>query len=369
MPFLHLHIDATGRAKACCISSIDLGNFKNSSLHEIWNSEQINLLRNRFLNDEADSRCKNCYTKEASGNDSLRTETLKKYQDLTNEIVQNPTPLYFDIRFSNICNLKCRTCWHGNSSKWFEDAKALNRNLGDKSLIRAFPNKQEFHHNFESYLKSAVEFYFAGGEPLLMEEHLWVLDGLLKENNTHCLLRYNTNLGSLNQFNQDLTNQWKKFDQIEILASIDGLGDKGKSIRSGINLKQFEDNFKKLKALPNIRIKIAPTFSLLSAPLLPELHQHFYKQQLIGVNDVHFNILHQPYFYNVKTLPFDQKEKIETMYQQHIEWIKKLNGDATDWENAIQYMNSEHWHNRYEKTKQETNLLNTIRDEKLELDF
>ena len=42
---------------------------------------------------------------------------------------------------SNVCNFKCRTCWHGNSSKWFEDRLILKNNVSEKAIIKAFNNE------------------------------------------------------------------------------------------------------------------------------------------------------------------------------------------------------------------------------------
>ncbi len=367
MPFVHVHINSTGDMKACCISDIFLGNIKNSDVVEMFNSNQMKDLREKFLRDEADNRCKNCYVKEAAGKESMRLETLNKFEDQLEELIQNPEPKYFDIRFSNQCNLKCRTCWHGNSSKWFEDAKKLNRALEDKSLIKAFADNSELEKQLGNYIESAQEFYFAGGEPLLMEEHQWVLNKLIEKKNFSCLLRYNTNLTSLYQFEKNLIDLWKPFKQIEILASIDGLGRKGEIIRSGINLEKFESNFRKLKELDQVNIKIAPTLSLLNADLLPNLHRTYVEKELIKINDVHFNILDQPYHYNIKSLPKDQKERIQTMFEEHTKWIESNKGDISEWKAAIEYMNQDDWSNRYEKAKQETRKLDDLRGEGIEL--
>lgn len=364
---MHCYVSSTGDMKACCVSDIFLGNIKNSTVNELFDSEKMVELRQKFLRNEPDNRCKNCYDKEASGNESLRLEALNKYENLIDRCIDEPKPLYFDIRFSNNCNLKCRTCWHGNSTKWFEDAKKLNRAIGDKALIKAFENEEELEKNIGPYIEQAEEFYFAGGEPLLMEEHLWVINQLTQKKNRKCLLRYNTNLTVLHQFDRDLVELWKEFDQIEILASIDGLRGKGKMIRSGIDFDVFEYNFRRLQKLENVNIKIAPTFSLLNAELLPELHQYFFEKKLIKIDDVHFNILHQPYHYNVKALPKEKKKIIQTILENHIQWIESHSGNPKDWQTAIEYMNQDDWSNRYQKTIQETQKLNEIRREGMEV--
>lgn len=361
---MHMHVDTGGMCKACCVSNINYGKLEQQPLQDIWNGNQIANLREHFKKNQPHSGCKNCYDKEAGGSESLRTETLRKYAHLTAKIMNNPQPVYFDIRFSNVCNLKCRTCWHGSSSKWFEDAKKLNRAIGEKSKIKAFDSLDHLASQMEPYFTNAVEFYFAGGEPLLMEEHLFVLEQLLKVENYSCLLRYNTNLTSFHQFDKNLLSFWEKFERIEVLASIDAIGEKGEMIRSGMDESIFKNNLKKLQNLKNVHVKIAPTLSILNTREITELHKTFFEDDLIEINDVHFNILYQPYFYNVQALPAEEKEKAKTILESHIGWIRENNGIAIDWENAIAFMFEKDLSNKYQKALQETNLINNIRHEK-----
>jgi len=146
MPWLHLYIDTGGKAKACCNTSITYGSVRNQTVKDIWNGERINEFRTNLLNGEIDKRCAICFNKEAAGKSSIRTETLAKYKSLIPAVLDNDKslkPIYLDIRFSNVCNLKCRTCWHGASSSWFEEAKVLKNNLGNKAIIKATTNNQE----------------------------------------------------------------------------------------------------------------------------------------------------------------------------------------------------------------------------------
>lgn len=368
MPFMHMHIDTGGMSKACCVSNINYGPVKDKNIESIWYGERINSLRESFLNGESHKGCKNCYDKEAGGSESLRTETLSKYGNDINKYIKEPELVYLDIRFSNICNLKCRTCWHGSSSKWFEDAKKLNRAIADKAKIKAFDTLTELESQLGPYFKNAVEFYFAGGEPLLMEEHLFVVDQLLKAENFSCLLRYNTNLTSFHQFDKNLLDYWEQFDRVEVLASIEALGDKGEIIRSGMDVEVFKKNLKKLQTLKNVHVKIAPTLSILNFREITELHKTLFEEGLIGINDVHFNILHQPYFYNVQALPLKQKEEAKASFESHIAWIRANQGISTDWENTITFMFEADLSNKYQKALQENQLLNDLRGENLQLD-
>lgn len=192
MPWIHFHVGDDGIAKACCIANIPYGNINTQSFNEIWDGEPIQRLRNKFKTGEPDKRCAQCYKLEASGGKSIRQETFDKFPDVNISVdsASTPLPIYFDIRFSNICNLKCRTCWHGASSAWFDDAKKLGTNKGQKAVIKNVADFDQFIDKLGPALKNAQEIYLAGGEPLVMEEHYRLLEWLIANNNTNAKLRY-----------------------------------------------------------------------------------------------------------------------------------------------------------------------------------
>src|SRR6185295_8725034 len=39
-------------------------------------------------------------------------------------------PLSVDVRWSNLCNFRCRMCYHRASSAWFDDAVRIDQELG-----------------------------------------------------------------------------------------------------------------------------------------------------------------------------------------------------------------------------------------------
>ena len=127
MPWIHLHIGDHGMTKACCVGNIPFGNINELSLEEVWNGAAISQLRQKFADGQADNRCAQCIHVEQAGGKSMRQETFEKYQHL--DWNKNSLPYYFDLRFSNVCNFRCRSCWHGASSKWFADAKILGLSL------------------------------------------------------------------------------------------------------------------------------------------------------------------------------------------------------------------------------------------------
>ena len=80
---------------------------------------------------------------------------------------------HIDIRFSNLCNFKCRMCNHDFSSNWYEDMKKIRpQNVRETKVLKATDTIVE---DLIPHLSKIRSFYFAGGEPLIMPEHYKVL--------------------------------------------------------------------------------------------------------------------------------------------------------------------------------------------------
>ena len=376
MPWLHLHVDTGGKVKACCNTSITYGSVRNQTVKEIWNGEKINTFRARLLQGEKDKRCAICYNKEAAGKSSIRTETLEKYKSIIPSVLKNEKklkPIYLDIRFSNICNLKCRTCWHGASSSWFEDAKVLKTNFGNKAIIKATTNNQSLIEDIISYSETIEEVYFAGGEPLLMEEHYALLDELLEKKATNTLIRYNTNLSQLKLKNNSALAYWKQFEFVHLSVSIDEVEEQVELIRKGLKWKTFIDNLVIVKKeCPHVKIEIAPTVSVFNVFTLAKVHQYFYNNKYIAsVNDIYLNLLERPNYYNIQILPEDKKGIVKTILQNHVIWLKEHNGSEElikEYNSIIKYLyllNDEKGYSQYQK---EVKKLNLLRNELLEIE-
>lgn len=317
MPFIHYHVSGNGLTKACCVANITYGNANTQTLSEIWNGKPINELRAKFLINKTDPRCFVCHKIEASGGKSIRQETFERFD--YQAIAANPKfPVYFDIRFSNVCNFRCRTCWHGASSKWYNDAKALNTNIGKKAIIKYIDDLDEFILASRNALLGAEEFYFAGGEPLVTEEHYKLLEWLIQNKATKARLRYNTNFSTLAFKHYDLIGLWRHFGEVELLASIDAGNTLGEYIRKDMKWSTILENRKMISDHPFIKFKIAPTVSILNVFQIPDLYNTCLQLNMIKPDDLYINILERPAYYNIQILPKKLKLKIVDKYLQHM---------------------------------------------------
>ncbi len=325
MPWIHLHISNHGKVNACCISHINYGNSNQQTLEEIWQGEKINEIRKNFLSGDPDKRCFNCIQREAAGAKSLRQETFEKFPNVKVENTSASTPIYFDIRFSNVCNFRCRTCWHGASSKWFHDAKVLGTNIAEQAIINNVADFDSFIEKFGEALSHAEEFYFAGGEPLVTEQHYLLLEWLIENNATQARLRYNTNFSKLTFKNKNVLDLWSSFPAVEVMASVDATKELGEYIRKEFDWNLFLENRERIRKHTNITFKLSPTVSILNIEHLPELYREALALKLIEKEDWYLNILEFPGYYNIQIMPEQLKIKVFEKYQDFFNWAKQKN--------------------------------------------
>ena len=134
-PWIHIHAYPTGQAYPCCHAEMrdSIGNTHRDTLEHIWNDLPMRDLRRDMLAGRANSACTRCYEQEASGFFSGRQSANKHHghhiglvdrTDATGHL-DSFQLTYWDIRFSNLCNLRCRSCGHIFSSQWYQDQARL----------------------------------------------------------------------------------------------------------------------------------------------------------------------------------------------------------------------------------------------------
>lgn len=363
MPWIHFHVSNNGTAKACCVANIPYGNINEESLEEIWQGEAINNLRAKFLKGEKDKRCAQCIHREAAGGKSIRQETLERFSKVQVVDKQVDLPIYFDIRFSNVCNFRCRTCWHGASSKWFADAKVLGTNLGKKAIIKNIHDFKNFIEKTGKALLNAQEIYFAGGEPLATEEHYLLLEWLIENQATNVRLRYNTNFSMLHFKQWKALELWAHFPKIEILASIDASEKLGEYIRKEMVWTTILDNREKIRALPHLDFKLAPTVSILNIEHLPTLYLQSLESKMIEPDDFYINILERPFYYNIQALPIEKKTNVRLVFEKMLNENTLSEKIIGQFEEILAFMEKEDKSKYWAKFLQETGKLDEMRGE------
>jgi radical SAM protein with 4Fe4S-binding SPASM domain len=313
--FESLHIAIGGATKPCCEFKDEIANLKEATIEEIWQSEALKELRAKMLRDEWDARCWKCYEAEEAGGVSLRemyNSGDKRNSDF-NPQEQLATPILrtLDLRFSNLCNLSCRTCGPDSSTKWHADAKRLSWwNLSVNPLNETFASHSAALKVLSSALDTLEGIYFAGGEPLLHEGHYALLQHLIDRGRTDLALTYNTNLTALQLGRIDVLPLWSKFKYVSIGASIDGHERRGELIREGLSWDKFVGNVTAIRnQCPHVQIYFAITVSVFNILSLPALCRRLRDIDPALPAQFRFNILQEPRHYSIQILPADMKKQ------------------------------------------------------------
>ena len=227
------------------------------------------------------------------------------------------------MRFSNICNFKCRTCNAENSTLWYDDELKIKSIKHAKVLTIDSFNPKIFDE-LDELIPFVKYIYFAGGEPLLDKNHYLFLEKLILQNRTDIVLSYNTNLSTLMYQNWNALELWQKFKNVKLSISIDAIADKLELIRKGSNWNQIQKNLKLLLVFcPHILIEIYPTVSVLNCYHLPELILYFLLNNYIKtVENINLNILNDPFFLNIGLMNSLEIENLSNLYSTFIESLK-----------------------------------------------
>jgi sulfatase maturation enzyme AslB (radical SAM superfamily) len=335
IPWIHLHAWPDGRAYPCCLGNAQypVGNLKEKSMREIWNDTDMREMRTNMLEDKPCRQCSDCYEQESRGFSSMRNNSNKDYGHFIPEVdetlpdgsLPDMKLHYWDVRFSNICNLKCRSCGSIFSSRWYDDdVKLWGKPLRPRVQF-AGKHDEDVWEQMQEHIPHLAQIYFAGGEPLIMEEHNRILKLLIEKGNTNVRLVYNTNLTELKFKRESVLDLWKHFPNICVAASLDDMGERASIIRSGTDWAQVEQNIRDLKReCPHIDFMISPTLSIMNIWNFVKFHRYMVEEGFIQAKDFNLNILQGPEYYRIDMLPLHLKEKFKQEFEEHIKWLEPI---------------------------------------------
>ena len=105
---------------------------------------------------------------------------MKLTKDNFKKLVLDSDQLWFiDLKLGNICNLKCRSCGSIFSSRWYDDDVRLWGKPLRPRVQFAGRHEEDVWEQMQEHIPHLERIYFAGGEPLIMEEHYQILDLLI----------------------------------------------------------------------------------------------------------------------------------------------------------------------------------------------
>jgi hypothetical protein len=254
--------------------------------------------------------------------------------------------VYYDLRFGNFCNLACRMCgpqdstgWYEDWLKmenkdWFEDSHGIERmhRRGNKLVSDSYGwhDSEDFWRQIESNARNIQHVYMAGGEPLLIERHYEFLERCVEIGAAgNMLIEYNTNMTTVPTRVMDL---WKNFKQVQIGASIDGMGKVFEYQRHPADWEKVLRNLYKVDDGPeNIMAWLAYTVTAYNVLHMPQ----FMRWKLLESGFRKFNntnrrpilthhVAHKPHYLNIRVLPPELKEEVSRRFEALMEEILDL---------------------------------------------
>lgn len=350
----HLYVGTDSNINPCCLADhrFPMGNIEKSDINEIINSESARNIRKHMLNGYQPKACRYCWVKENNNLSSDRNPVdIKEKQKLT-ETIEHFQPTNLDIRVNNVCNFKCRMCSEYFSSsiqKETIDLYGKNGTLGHEKILLDSEKKSERTEKLKKilpYVNNSVEsIYFAGGEPLITDEHYAILDKLLSHNHISLVLTYNTNLSKLTYKKNNVIDYWNLFEHVRVGASIDASDDVAEYTRHGTVWNETLENINKIKCdCPHVDLRITSVAGILNTESLIRLQTKWIQENLFSEQDFSVNVLTDPTFLSLSALPKHHKERISESIINHINTLndKRL---KNEWYEVFEYMNNnDHMH-------------------------
>jgi radical SAM protein with 4Fe4S-binding SPASM domain len=379
MPWVNISTDVNGSLRPCCkftqpniANEYQLPNMKDGKIDVLWNDQGFQKLRQAFLDGKKPKECHQCWEEEDAGFKSMRQSFVNKVNLSNIEFspIAKSGPIAYDLKLSNVCNLKCRICGPTASSTFFKEHKERYK----ERYVKIFEDKNDWMYKSEYWLENKffntdnepvfIEWLnnmqhleITGGEPMTSPENLKLLktlDELDLSKNITFLMNTNTTM-----INDKVLQYIKKFKYAQILLSIDDINNRYEYQRFPGNFSIVEENLEKYKKLqqenPNVSIIIFPTISNFNIFYLDEIHQW-----LDNHNVRHFfNILHYSSYNCIKNLPERVKNILTNKYKNSkIDRIHEL----------MSFMNQPGT-DELHKFLTEVREVDKIRDQKFETEF
>jgi sulfatase maturation enzyme AslB (radical SAM superfamily) len=335
VPWTHMHAFPDGRAYPCCLGNnqFPIGDFKKDTMKSVWNQTPYKNMRKNMLEEKPCKECTRCYEQEKSGFVSMRNSANKHFGQHIS-LVDNTKAdgtyedfklRYYDIRFSNLCNFSCRTCGGWFSSSWYQEEVNLYGKRDYPQILFAGRDENDMWEQMQEHIPYLEQIYFAGGEPLIMEEHYRILKELVKREMFNVRLQYNTNFSRLNLKDEDVLDYWKLFNNVSIGASLDAMGPRAEYIRKGTKWDQIERNRERMiDKCPNVDFYVSATVSLYNILHITDFHRNWVDRGLIKPADWNINILQDPQRDRIDVLPTIYKDQVRAKIEEHLKWLDPL---------------------------------------------
>lgn len=264
LPWRGAHIMPNGTFSYCCVQNQfdeDLkaaGDLSKQTISQARTNAWSNELRKNLIDGVQHKSCRSCWDLENQGIASLRQHYhnqwfehngyAENFEFNSDGTLDNQNIIYWDVRQTNLCNMNCVMCGPDYSSLWNRDIlKSQDKPLKNAGVIDAVQvSKDNILDIIKKDIDKTYKFYFAGGEPLISPMHWAILEELVENRLFNVELAYNTNLLKLDYKGKNVIDYWKKFKTVYVGCSVDAVGARAETVRSGTVWETVNKNFTRI---------------------------------------------------------------------------------------------------------------------------
>lgn len=290
----------------------------------VTDDEKFSAIRNTVEKGVKNSRCQICYDSEEQIGSSERTMSIVSAPPaLINEWLTTGNALQYEfrIKFSNLCNLACKTCQPEFSSKYAQvyGIKVL------KSIREDIGNDENFWNTLTIAIAKKCEearyvsVALLGGESLIQPGAIRLINWLVETDlSKQIALRLTTNFTNLKD---TIIKNFDKFQSVSICASIDSIGENYSYIRYPETFETIKSNLPQVLT-DKIYLSITPVWSLHNVFYLKEYldwwHTWFtdHGRNNIAINNVSMS---NPYLMTIQNLPVEYRNNLLDIITQSID--------------------------------------------------
>lgn len=242
LPWVSRSIDGDGRARLCCHEN----DYADSSQDFTF----LRSIKEKMQRGEIPKECASCALNEKTTGNSPRHEYLQKFKNV--DFSKDEASLrYLDFTVGNHCNLMCTMCTPDYSDRLVPLWKELQQSP-HLDIEKAKEHGKSVDFPYANLLEendlSAIELVtLTGGEPLMTGSRYDLLERLIKHGNPKKItLRYFSNLTIFPD--EKILALWREFKAIELIGSVDAVGELYEEIRYPARWDRVSENIRKLAA-------------------------------------------------------------------------------------------------------------------------
>jgi len=194
-------------------------------------------------------------------------------------------------------------------------------------------NSDNFWHQLDTMMSEVRYIEFTGGEPFMIREHFDLLRRLVDRGYAHQIeIHYNTN-GT--QYPEEAEDIWRHFGHVEIAFSIDDVGERFEYQRTNAGWAEVNQNIERFRKMRtrnrNITLQVCCTINAFNVMYLPDVANWIARQ---GFDFVYWNMLHDPYYFSIATLPDRAKQAV----RQRLTTIEISEAYRAEFDRVIDFM-------------------------------